>query len=68
MRIEYDRSVDVAYIYFREIAAGEVVRTVALSESVSADLDTEGKTVGIEILHASKNLPRSALQNAVVIE
>ncbi len=66
MRIEYDKSADAAYIYFKEINKGEVVQTISLNDSVNVDLDSEGKTLGIEILEASKNLPASAIKSAVI--
>lgn len=62
MRIELDKEADAAYIYFKEIKAGEVVSTISLNESINIDLDAEGKTIGIEILEASKNLPISSLK------
>ena len=67
MRIEYDKEADTAYIYFKEIEVGEVVQTISLNDAVSIDLDKEGKTIGIEILDASKNLPRNAMKSAQII-
>lgn len=68
MKIEYDKDVDVAYIYFKDIDEGEVVQTISLNDSVNIDLDADGKTLGIEILNASKNLPANAIESAVVDE
>ncbi|MEK6890985.1 MAG: DUF2283 domain-containing protein [Nanoarchaeota archaeon] len=62
MRIEIDKEADSAYIYFKEISEGEVKNTISLNESINIDLDKEGKMIGIEILEASKNLPKSGLQ------
>jgi len=67
MRIEYDKEADAAYIYFKDISEGEIVQTISLNESVNVDLDKEGKTLGIEILDASKNLPVNAIKSAVLI-
>ena len=67
MKIEYDKSADAAYIYFKGIEEGEVVQTISLNESVNIDLDNEGRTLGIEILDASKNLPANAIKAAVLI-
>jgi uncharacterized protein YuzE len=67
MKIEYDKDVDVAYIYFKEITEDEVVQTISLNDSVNIDLDKDGKTLGIEILEASKNLPANAINSAVII-
>ena len=67
MRVEYDEEADAAYVYFKEIEEGEVTQTISLNDSVSIDLDKEGKTLGIEILDASKNLPADAIKSAVAI-
>ncbi len=67
MKIEYDKNADAAYIYFKEILDSEVVQTISLNDSVNIDLDKDGRTLGIEILDASKNLPVSAIKSAVII-
>jgi len=67
MKLEYDKDADAAYIYFKDIGEGEVVQTISLNESVNVDLDSEGKTLGIEIIDASKNLPPSTIKSAVII-
>ena len=67
MKIEYDKEADAVYFYFKEIDEGEVVQTISLNESVNIDLDKEGRTLGIEILDASKNLPVNTIKSAVVI-
>jgi len=68
MKITYDKGADAAYIYFKEISAGEVKDTISLNDSVNIDLDKEGKTIGIEILDASKNLPLNSLKSAESME
>ena len=67
MKVEYDKGADAAYIYFKEISEGEIVQTISLNDSVNIDLDKNGKTLGIEILDASKNLPSNAIKSAIVI-
>jgi len=67
MKIEYDKFANAAYIYFKEIGAGEVAETISLNDNINIDLNKEGKTLGIEILDASKNLPAMALKSAEVI-
>ena len=67
MRITLDKEADAAYIYVKEISEGEVTNTISLNESVNIDLDKDGKTIGIEILDASKSLPLNALNSAIVI-
>jgi len=65
MKIEVDKQADAAYIYFKEIAEGEVKTTISLNDSINVDLDSDEKIVGIEILDASKNLPKIPLGEAV---
>ena len=67
MKITFDKDADAAYIYFKEISPGEVAKTISLNDSVNIDLDAEDKTLGIEILNASKKLPASALNSAILI-
>ena len=62
MRIEVDKEVDAGYIYFKEIKEGEVKQTISLNESISIDLDSDGKILGIEIFNVSKNLPTAGLK------
>ncbi|MBI2045679.1 DUF2283 domain-containing protein [Candidatus Pacearchaeota archaeon] len=65
MKITYDKEADAAYIYFKEIGIGEVKKTISLNESINIDLDSNGKAIGIEVLEASRNLPRSTIKSAV---
>ncbi|MEK6936174.1 MAG: DUF2283 domain-containing protein [Nanoarchaeota archaeon] len=67
MKITFDKEADAAYIYFKDIAEGEVAQTISLNEEVNIDLNIDGKTIGIEILEASKNLPANAINSAVFI-
>ena len=67
MKIEYDKDVDAAFIYFKDIEEGEVVQSISLNDSVNIDLDAEERTLGIEITNASKNLPQSAIKSAVIV-
>ena len=62
MKITFDKEADAAYIYFKEILAGESVSTIPLNESINIDLDKDGKMLGMEVLDASKNLPANTLQ------
>ncbi len=59
MRTEIDAEADAGYIYFKEISAGEVKKTISLNDSINVDLDSEGRLLGIEILEVSKNLPKT---------
>jgi len=67
MRLTFNKMADAAYIYFKDISDGEVKTTISLNESVNVDLDGEGRTLGIEILEASRNLPIDALKSATTI-
>jgi len=67
MKITYDKVADAAYIYFKDISPGEVTNTISLNDNINIDLDKEGKTLGIEILNASQNLPNMALKSATII-
>ena len=65
--LEYDASVDAAYIYLvDEILIGGAERTVpvdpiAVAGQINLDFDSEGRLIGIEVLDASKLLPRQLL-------
>ncbi|MFH0804555.1 MAG: DUF2283 domain-containing protein [Candidatus Zambryskibacteria bacterium] len=50
MKIEYDKTADAVYI---RIKKGVVKRTARLANLVNADLDKNGKVLGVEILNAS---------------
>ena len=67
MKITYDKVADAAYIYFKDISPGEVTNTISLNDNINIDLDKEGKTLGIEILNASQNLPNMAIKSATII-
>ena len=54
MKIRYDPSVDVAYIYFREGKAQ--VTTVRLTEDIAVDFGPNEEIFGIEVLDASRHL------------
>ena len=53
MRIYYDREVDAGYIKLGNKAPDGVIE---VSEDVNLDTTSDGKIVGIEILHASKKM------------
>lgn len=52
MRFELDTEVNALYIYFRDIPAGGVARTIELQEGVNLDVDDEGRTLGMEFVEA----------------
>lgn len=70
MRLSYDAEADAAYIYFTEIGAGGVARTVPIDPSeidgmINLDFDAEDHLLGIEVLDASRYLPAELLRNRV---
>jgi uncharacterized protein YuzE len=69
MRIRYDASVDMAYIYLREIAPGGVATTVpgwpdTEAFGINLDFDADGGLVGIDVSAASRRLPAELLVEA----
>ncbi len=66
MRIEIDKEIDAGYIYFKEIAEGEVKKTISLNDFITIDLDVQGKVIGIEILQISKNLPKTGFSGLTI--
>ncbi|MES2213466.1 MAG: DUF2283 domain-containing protein [Patescibacteria group bacterium] len=50
MKINYDKTADAVYI---SIKKGAVKKTARLADLVLADLDKNGKVLGVEILGAS---------------
>jgi len=50
MKINYDKTADAVYISLKK---GSIKKTVHFSPLVNADLDKNGKILGIEILGAS---------------
>ncbi|MBI2886755.1 MAG: DUF2283 domain-containing protein [Chloroflexi bacterium] len=56
--IELDRESDQLYVLFRAAGAlkGSVAKTVRLTENVVADLDADGKLIGLDVSRASEAL------------
>ena len=67
LKITLDKEADAAYIYLKEIATGEVAKTISLNDSINIDLDSSGQILGIEVLDASQNLPVNAVKSAEII-
>ena len=73
MRVEYDASHDLAYVYLREIEPGGVAKTVTVlaeppdtgTYGIHLDFDHEGRLVGIDVDGvASRRLPPELLAAA----
>ncbi len=63
MKITYDKIANAAYMTLRK---GRVAKTVEMSDNVIVDLDRKGNILGIEMLDASKQFPRSSLAKSVI--
>lgn len=66
MKITYDETVDAAYIYLKDIQPGGVKKTYPCDPDkvdglINLDFDENNILVGIEILDASKKLPKELL-------
>jgi len=59
MLVEHDRSADAVYIYLSSERA--VASTVRWTSWIGADLDADGRLVGIEILDASHHVDLASL-------
>jgi len=53
MRIEYDPTRDLLYLYFAS-ADAQAADTVTVAPGVHADFDKDGKLLGIEVIDASE--------------
>ncbi len=53
MKIEYDPSRDLLYVYFAE-PTKKVAQTKTIMPGVHADFDKSGKIMGIEVIDASE--------------
>lgn len=73
MRIEYDESIDAAYVYLSDEGSESVAasRTVpgdpVEAGFINLDFDAENRLIGLEILNASRRLRPSALRTAVKV-
>ena len=56
MKIDYDKTADAVYI---RIKTGVVKKTTRVSNLINADLDKNGKVIGIEILNTSLKLNKN---------
>jgi len=71
LKITYDRSVDAAYIYL----AGEMdpvaytypCDPLEARAEINLDFGADGRLIGVEVLDASRKLPKALLDAAEVI-
>jgi uncharacterized protein YuzE len=69
IKVTYDKEVDAAYVYLVEIGPGEVVKTypcnpLEVNGEINLDFNKDGQLTGIEVLDASKKLPKDILEHA----
>jgi uncharacterized protein YuzE len=72
VRVELDRGADAAYIYLTRIESGGVARSHNIDPRevgtmINLDFDNDGRLLGIEVLDASRYLPKDLLDSAQVI-
>ncbi|MEU3480911.1 DUF2283 domain-containing protein [Streptomyces sp. NPDC033754] len=70
MRVEYDASANMAYIYLVDtIAPGEAVRQVPAEDNTAIlDYDSHGRLLGIELFSARRRLHPELLASAERID
>jgi len=72
MRVEYDPTVDAAYLYLVEqedvsVASTHLCNPVEVGFELALDFDANGRLVGIEVHAASKHLPKEILDSAKIL-
>jgi len=73
MKTKYDRSVNSAYIFLEDkIYFGRVKKTYPcdineVGGMINLDFDVDGRLVGVEVLDASKLLPKELLDQAEIV-
>jgi len=78
LEIDYDPTIDAAFIYFghdkshsfQTLTEVHLVKNNRLKECpfFALDLDAEGRLIGMEVLDASKHLPKELLEHALKIK
>ncbi|MBI2108092.1 DUF2283 domain-containing protein [Candidatus Woesearchaeota archaeon] len=63
MEISYDKEADAMYIEFRK---GEFNKNKKVDDFTIIDLDKNGNMLGIELLDASKRIPKESLSKVNV--
>ncbi len=62
MKINYDKIADAIYFSMKK---GKVAKTLEMNERLIVDVDKKGNILGIEMLDASNQLPKSGLKNSL---
>lgn len=63
MKLHYYAETDSLYI---ELRAGEGVEVRQIAEGLNADIDAEGRVVGLDIDHASSQLDLTTLETVAL--
>ena len=63
MKIQYDKIADAIYIYLKR---GKIFKTIKMKDRLIVDTDKDGKIIGLEILGASAQMPKSQLKEIKV--
>lgn len=58
MKIQYDKLADALYIFLKK---GRIQKTIKAGKEVLIDVDKQGRIVGIEILNASRQIPKKEI-------
>lgn len=64
MKIEYDQIADALYIYLNK---GKIARTVKMQNRLNVDVAKNGKIVGLEVLGASKQIPKAQITGPIKV-
>ena len=64
MKIEYDKIADALYIYLNK---GKVAKTVKMQNRLIVDVAKNGKILGLEVLGASKQIPKAQITRPIKI-
>ena len=69
MNVEYDNKADAAYLYLMPVTEGTVKKTYLcdpreVGGQINLDFDAAGHLVGIEVLDASRLLPKVLLRTS----
>ncbi len=69
IKITYDNKADAAYIFLKEpnidIAKTYPCDPKEVNGMINLDFDKDGRLVGIEVMDASKKLPKEILDQAI---
>ena len=62
MKITYDKIADAMYIYVKK---AKVAKSVEINDHTIIDVDSVGGLIGIELLAASKFVPKKLIKSSI---